>query len=92
MLWLTILCWPQRLMAHATLLQTSPGAGARLEQPPARIELVFNERIEAVFHSLEIVDSNGQQMQTGEASVADGGETLRVALPAAAPEIGRAHV
>ncbi|MSO20126.1 MAG: hypothetical protein EXQ56_06615 [Acidobacteria bacterium] len=72
---------PQNLKAHATLVHMQPDAGARLNQPPAQIILVFNERIESVFHALRVVNSQGGELETGEIRVVDGGETLSATLP-----------
>lgn len=73
---------PVNLLAHASLLHSQPSPGTILENPPANIELVFNERIESVFHSLQVVNAQGEEVPTGDATVTDGGESLRVAMPA----------
>lgn len=82
---LSLLMLPEILHAHATLLHSEPMGNARLETAPARITLVFNERIETVFHSLHVVNSRGQHIDAGNARVVDGGETLTVPLPSLPP-------
>jgi copper transport protein len=73
---LVIAMCPQRMWGHASLVNSSPAPYTRVDRPPRQIELVFNERIESVFHSLRIVGSQGNEIETEAARTAEGGETL----------------
>ena len=72
---------PPELGAHAILLHTEPVANQRLEASPARVLLIFNERVETVFNSLRVVDAEGHRWDQGEVRVEDGGDAVLVALP-----------
>jgi len=41
--------------AHARLIRSSPASGARVGEPPERIELWFSELLENGFNSVEVV-------------------------------------
>ena len=45
-------------LAHARLVRSIPGKGAALSQPPAQIELWFNELLDAGFNSIEVFASS----------------------------------
>lgn len=47
---------------HATVLETAPANGATLERPPKRVELTFNEAVEARFGALQVVDAQGERV------------------------------
>jgi copper transport protein len=82
---LALATFPQQAWGHASLVHSSPAPYTRLERPPRQVELVFNERIESVFHSLRIVDSHGNEIETEAARTADGGETLLTPVSTLAP-------
>ena len=70
-------------VAHATLVSTDPGQGARLEAPPGRVSLTFSESVSLGAGYARVLDSGGQRVDTGTASV-DGGVLavpLRTDLP-----------
>ena len=48
---------PPAAAARAKLVRSQPKAKAVLEQPPARIELWFNEELEPGFNSIEVKDT-----------------------------------
>ena len=58
---------PASALAHATLQQTIPERGAKLDKPPAEVTFRFDESVEASFGALRIFDSKGQEVQTGKA-------------------------
>ncbi|MDA0163416.1 copper resistance protein CopC [Solirubrobacter ginsenosidimutans] len=58
---------PASALAHATLQQTVPQRGAKLDKPPAEVTFRFDESVEASFGALRIFDSKGQEVQTGKA-------------------------
>ncbi|HEY6891572.1 MAG TPA: copper resistance protein CopC [Solirubrobacter sp.] len=58
---------PASALAHATLQQTVPQRGAKLDKPPAEVTFRFDESVEASFGALRIFDSKGREVQTGKA-------------------------
>jgi copper resistance protein C len=55
--------------AHAYLVKSSPARRAVLTRPPAEVQLWFNERLEAAFSTLSVVDRDGRRVDTGDARV-----------------------
>jgi methionine-rich copper-binding protein CopC len=66
-LWLLLACVPA--LAHATLLQETPAAGARLDEPPEQVHLRFNEPVNAEFEPLEVRDASGKRVDEDNARV-----------------------
>ncbi|WP_409332580.1 copper resistance protein CopC [Trujillonella humicola] len=64
--------------AHASLVSTDPGEGARLPAVPDRVTLEFNEGVSLGAGYLRVLDSGGERVDTGDAGV-DGG-TVSVGL------------
>jgi copper transport protein len=56
--------------AHAELLRTDPADGARLEQPPTEVSLVFSEPVSADLGGLQVVDADGTRADEGAVQVA----------------------
>lgn len=54
---------------HAVLVRSSPQNRAVLSQPPARVELVFNERIEPAYSRLVVENAAGAPVTQGNGSV-----------------------
>ena len=50
---------PTGLAAHSLLLESSPAAGATLSEPPSRISLRFNNRIEKSLSTIRVLDARG---------------------------------
>ncbi|MEO6294405.1 MAG: copper resistance protein CopC [Candidatus Limnocylindria bacterium] len=48
-----------RVLAHAQLVASSPGAGATVAESPVELRLVFSEALEAQVTSLDVVTSDG---------------------------------
>jgi copper transport protein len=76
---LALLVAPAAASAHATLLGTVPARAARLDQAPARVELRFDESVEAAFGSLKVFDPQGNPVRTG--AVSGRGTRVAVRLP-----------
>ena len=73
---------PSLASAHATLVKSSPARKATLAEPPARVELIFSERLEAAYARLRVEDASGARVDLGDVSVArDDGRRLTVSLP-----------
>ena len=68
------------LMGHATLLNTVPPANSRLEQSPGRVELHFNEGIEAIFNGVMVLNRNGLPIHEGEADLSRNRKVLSVGV------------
>ena len=72
--------------AHATLVSTDPGEGARLETVPAQVTLEFSEGVSLGAGYARVLASGGERVDTGTASV-DGG-ILSIPLRADLPDDG----
>ncbi|MDQ2673217.1 MAG: copper resistance protein CopC, partial [Chloroflexota bacterium] len=48
-----------RVLAHAQLVASSPGAGSSIEAPPDELRLIFSEPLEDQVTSLDIADETG---------------------------------
>lgn len=67
--------------AHAVLVRSAPAHRAVLAQAPERIELWFNERLEAAYSTVSVWSEAGQQADGGDVTVApDDQRRLSVSL------------
>ncbi|HZP28342.1 MAG TPA: copper resistance protein CopC [Acidimicrobiia bacterium] len=64
--------------AHATLLQTTPGAGQVLTSSPRTIQLRYNESVEVDAGAVRMFDQKGDRVDTGPPSAS--GDVVRVAV------------
>lgn len=64
--------------AHAILVSSTPGDGARLDEGPAEVSLEFNEPVTADLGGLRVFDADGERVDRG--SVAVDGDTISVAV------------
>ncbi|HET8578463.1 MAG TPA: copper resistance CopC family protein [Methylomirabilota bacterium] len=72
--------------AHAVLIRSSPASRAVLTQPPTRVVLWFNERIEPAFTALTVWSEEGVQVDLRDVVVGpDEPRQLSVSLPPLAP-------
>jgi copper transport protein len=55
--------------AHATLIATTPPAGAQLDQPPSEVTLRFSEQVTLVPAGVRLLDSAGHRVGQDEARV-----------------------
>ena len=76
-----LLAWePVAAAAHAIILESEPAAGAALVEPPARIYLRFNSKLERRLSQVTLHGSDGRPMQLPV--VASGHEKAdRIVLP-----------
>jgi copper resistance protein C len=65
--WLLLSCVPA--LAHATLVQQTPAAGARLDEPPEQVRLRFNEPVDAEFDPLKVYDAEGDRVDEEDARI-----------------------
>ena len=69
--------WP-----HAYLVKSSPARRAVLSRPPTRVQLWFNERLEAQFSQLSVWDADERQVDNRDVQVdADDAKKLSVGVP-----------
>ena len=59
---------PTPAYAHAALVESSPVAGAQLDEGPAEVRLEFNEEVEAGANSLRVFDDDGIRIDEGGVS------------------------
>ena len=53
-------CDPGAAAAHAIILESEPAAGAKLAEPPARIYLRFNSKLEKRLSSVSLTSADGR--------------------------------
>jgi copper resistance protein C len=73
---------------HAVLVRSSPQNRALLAQPPARVELWFNERIEPAYARLVVENAAGTPVEQGDVTV-DSEDARRVAVTLGSLPAGR---
>lgn len=73
-------------LGHAYLVKSNPPSRAVISRAPSRIQLWFNERLEAAFSTLAVVDAAGAGVDRGDVEV-DREDTrkLSVGVPALGP-------
>ena len=77
-----LLMVPISSWGHAYLVKSSPARRAVLSNPPTRVVLWFNERLEAQFSQLSLWNAEGQQMDGGDVQVGpDDSKRLSVGIP-----------
>lgn len=68
--------------AHAVLVRSAPPARAALAEPPERVQLWFNERLEPAYSSVSVWNAAGAQVDARNAAVgADDAKRLAVTVP-----------
>lgn len=83
-----LLVCPISAWTHAVLVKSSPARRAVLSHPPARVQLWFNERLEAQFSQLTVWDAEGRQVDAYDVQVGpDDPKRLSVGLSALAPGV-----
>lgn len=55
---------------HAYLVKSVPARRAVLSKPPTRVQLWFNERLEARFSHVSVWDAEGRQVDSGDLQIA----------------------
>ena len=77
--------------AHAFPMHQTPGAGAVLSAPPAKVRITFDAELEAPFSSLRVVDESNQSVCVGKGRVVpDNNHLLEADLKPLDP--GKYHV
>jgi methionine-rich copper-binding protein CopC len=84
--WFAVLASPLLAHAHAILVRSSPSSRATLGQSPERIDLWFNERLEAAYSTVSVWDAGGVQVDGRNVTVdATDPRQLVVSLPPLRP-------
>ncbi|MGH7300494.1 MAG: copper resistance CopC family protein [Candidatus Rokuibacteriota bacterium] len=77
---------PFAVSAHAFLVKSTPPRRAVLAQPPARVDLWFNERLEGAYSRVSVLDAEGRRVDLGDGAVGrDDARFLTVSLPPIKP-------
>jgi methionine-rich copper-binding protein CopC len=80
-------CVPGAAWAHAVIIESEPAADAKLAEPPARIYLRFNSKLEKRLCRVTLAAAGGRPVSLPVA--ADGGEKPdRIVLPVGALKPG----
>ena len=88
--WLILALWlaPLPASAHAYLVKAVPAQRAMVFSPPERVDLWFNERLEAAFCTLRVFDAADKPVDKGDMQVAkDDPKHLLVGLNPLAPGV-----
>jgi copper transport protein len=78
---LPMLLLPQSVRAHAVLVEANPAAGSVLDESPAQVVLLFNERLERQFFSLEVRNDRGSVINREKAEMSEDQRQISLALP-----------
>lgn len=81
MLILCCVLLPNKVQAHASLLQASPHANEQRSDSPGQVELVFSEPVEREGYSLRVLNLDKQSMANQEAALSSDRRSLTLALP-----------
>lgn len=77
---------PVGVASHAFLVKSTPTRRAVVAQPPARVDLWFNERLEGAYSRVSVVNAEGRRVDLGDGSVGrDDPRLLTVSLPPLVP-------
>ena len=77
---------PTAALAHAVLVKAVPAQRAVLAEPPARVELWFNERLEPAYSRASVTDAAGVRVDLRDVAVAgDDPRRLSLSLPPLGP-------
>ena len=86
MLIVFLLLLPVSAWTHAVLVKSSPARRAMLSKAPTRVQLWFNERLEAQFSQLSVWDADVRQVDREDIHVGpDDPKRLTVSLTELAP-------
>lgn len=83
-----LLCLPSSSWSHARLMKSIPARRAVLSTPPTRVQLWFNEPLEARFSQLSVWNAAGQRVDEGDLQV-DPQDAKKLSLNLPRLKIGR---
>jgi methionine-rich copper-binding protein CopC len=79
----------QAVYAHGFLDHAEPRVGSTVPSAPKEVVLVFTQKVEAAFSSVEVSDANGARVDQGKPQVS--ATTMRVGLKALPPGTYKVH-
>jgi copper transport protein len=68
--------------AHAGLESSDPAAGAVVASPPAQVSMIFTEPPDPALSKVDVLNTAGSSVASGEAQPGDAPRSLTIALPA----------
>ena len=74
------LCTAPSANAHATLVSSTPVDGARVEVAPAEVTLTFDEPVQLVPGTAQVISDDGARADSGDAHLSTDGATLVIPL------------
>ena len=78
--------WPATALGHAVLVKSVPAQRAALVEPPPRIELWFNERLEPAYSKASVTNESGTQVDLRDGKVSpEDPRRLSLSLPTLTP-------
>ena len=78
--------WPAAALGHAVLVKSVPAQRAALVEPPPRIELWFNERLEPAYSKASVTNESGTQVDLRDGKVSpEDPRRLLLSLPTLTP-------
>ena len=78
--------WPASALGHAVLVKSVPAQRATLAEPPPRVELWFNERLEPAYSRASVTNEAGAQVDLRDGAVStEDPRRLALSLPTLAP-------
>jgi copper resistance protein C len=81
-----LLLRPATALGHAVLVKSVPAQRAALVEPPPRVELWFNERLEPAYSKALVTNEAGAQVDLRDVAVsAEDPRRLAVSLPVLVP-------
>jgi methionine-rich copper-binding protein CopC len=81
-----LLLRPAAALGHAVLVKSVPAQRAALVEPPPRVELWFNERLEPAYSRASVTDEAGAQVDLRDVVVSrEDAKRLSVSLPPLGP-------
>jgi len=77
-----LFAWPMLSAAHASVVRSIPQDKAVLSAPPKAVQLWFSGKVEAGWSKVEVRDSHGELIATGEAEpIKNDPKSMQVSLP-----------
>lgn len=78
---LLVLGAPLVASAHATLVESDPADGDRLDTGPGEVTLLFSEPIDVPVAAIRVYDGAGERVDSGDSAPGPSAEMVRVTLP-----------
>lgn len=72
---------PYNVYAHAVMTRAVPEPNSQISEPPGRIELSFNERLEAELHYIKIYDEIGRVISKSKAVLSADQKSMSLETP-----------